>query len=297
MGQKLVRFDWAVKKLLRSKANFGILEGFLTELLAADVKIIDVLESEGNQETANDKFNRVDLLAKNSRDEIVIIEVQVDTEYDYLSRIMYGASKAITEHMKAGSPYSEVKKVYSVSIVYFDLGKGDDYVYSGQTVFRGIHTKNKLELNERQKFVYKKERVEQIFPEYYVIKVNQFNDYAKDSLDEWIYFFKNEEIKSEFRARGLKEASEKLQVMRLPLEEQGKYKRYLEELHYQASMAQSKSLDISILDGIREGREQGIKEGERLAAVNIARNLRKSGISGEAIQNATGLSKEEIEKL
>jgi flagellar biosynthesis/type III secretory pathway protein FliH len=125
--------------------------------------------------------------------------------------------------------------------------------------------------------------------------------------------------------------------MRLPPEEQGKYRRYLEELHYEASMAQSKSLDMSILDGIREGREQGlkegidlgvkkgidlgiekgidlgikkgmdlgikkgmdlgIKEGEKLAAIQIARNLLESGLSSEAIQSATGLCKEEIEKL
>jgi predicted transposase/invertase (TIGR01784 family) len=136
--------------------------------------------------------------------------------------------------------------------------------------------------------------------EYYAIKVNQFNDYAKDSLDEWIYFFKNEEIKSEFKARGLKEASEKLQIMRLSPEEQGKYRRYLEELHYEASMAQSKLLDMSVLDGIREGIEQGLKEGERLAAIQIARiarNLLESGLSSEAVQSATGLCKEEIEKL
>lgn len=28
MQRKLVSFDWAMKKILRQKANFGILEGF-----------------------------------------------------------------------------------------------------------------------------------------------------------------------------------------------------------------------------------------------------------------------------
>lgn len=55
--RKLISFDWAMKKLLRSKANFEILEGFLSELLKEDIRIQEILESEGNQETIRDKFN------------------------------------------------------------------------------------------------------------------------------------------------------------------------------------------------------------------------------------------------
>ena len=29
LQDKYIRFDWAVKRLLRHKANFGVLEGFL----------------------------------------------------------------------------------------------------------------------------------------------------------------------------------------------------------------------------------------------------------------------------
>ena len=49
MAKKLIWFDWAVKKLLRNKANFGVLEGFLSELLYDDIKIERILESESNQ--------------------------------------------------------------------------------------------------------------------------------------------------------------------------------------------------------------------------------------------------------
>ncbi|NOQ34879.1 MAG: hypothetical protein GQ569_03185, partial [Methylococcaceae bacterium] len=66
MARKLISFDWAIKKILRSKANFGILEGFLSELLFTDITIIEVLESEGNQENKNDKFNRVDIKVTDS---------------------------------------------------------------------------------------------------------------------------------------------------------------------------------------------------------------------------------------
>ncbi|MDI6735443.1 MAG: PD-(D/E)XK nuclease family transposase, partial [bacterium] len=91
--KRLIRFDWAVKKLLRSKANFDVLEGFLSELLKEDITIKNILEGEGNKETAEDKFNRVDLLVENSKGEILIIEVQVEDQLDYLQRLIYGTAK------------------------------------------------------------------------------------------------------------------------------------------------------------------------------------------------------------
>ena len=99
LQDKYIRFDWAVKRLLRHKANFGVLEGFLTVLIGDEIHIVEILESEGNQQTENDKFNRVDIKALNSKNEIVIIEIQNTRELYYLERILYGVAKAITEHI------------------------------------------------------------------------------------------------------------------------------------------------------------------------------------------------------
>ena len=137
MGKKLIRFDWAVKKLLRNKANFVVLEGFLSELLFDNIKIEKILESEGNQETDDDKYNRVDILTQNSKNELVIIEIQNTYEIDYFHRMAYGTSKALSEHLSLGQAYSEIKKVISINVVYFDLGQGKDYVYKGKTNFEG----------------------------------------------------------------------------------------------------------------------------------------------------------------
>jgi hypothetical protein len=64
--KKLIRFDWAIKRLLRDKVNYVVLEGFLAELLKFDLTIIQMGESEGNQVNESDKFNRVDILAHTS---------------------------------------------------------------------------------------------------------------------------------------------------------------------------------------------------------------------------------------
>jgi predicted transposase/invertase (TIGR01784 family) len=140
-NRNLIRFDWAIKRLLRNKADFSVLEGFLSELLKEDVQIQNILESESNQQLDSDKYNRVDILVKNSKGELVIIEIQNQNEYDYFHRMSYGTSKAITEYISIGEPYKNIKKVYSINIVYFDLGQGNDYVYHGKTDFIGIHKK------------------------------------------------------------------------------------------------------------------------------------------------------------
>lgn len=194
MKRQLISFDWALKKLLRSKANFAILEGFLSELLREDIKIQEVLESATNKEHDMDKYNQVDLLVKNQNEELIIVEVRYDYEVDYMQRILYGTSKIITENMMKGADYGNVKKVISVNIVYFDLGQGEDYVYHGTTRFIGLHKRDELKLSDEQKEFYETNEVHKIYPAYYILKVNQFSNLAKDGLDEWIYFLKNDEV-------------------------------------------------------------------------------------------------------
>jgi predicted transposase/invertase (TIGR01784 family) len=247
MSKNLVRFDWAIKRLLRQKANFAVLEGLLSEILREDVKIKHIAESEGNKETAKDKYNRVDILVQNMKGELLIVEVQVEMEHDYLHRILYGTSKAITEYMKSGDVYGKVKKVYSVSIVYFELGQGKDYVYHGTTFFQGIHQKDTLALSERQKEIYQKTSVSAIFPEYYILKVNNFNGIAKNTLDEWLYFLKHSEVKATFKAKGLKEANEVLNEMNLTPKQRKEYLAYMEVERSNNSFADTVKIELDAM--------------------------------------------------
>ena len=306
--QKLIRFDWAMKKLLRSKANFGILEGFLSELLKIDLKILNILESESNKEEQDDKYNKVDVLVKLASGELVLIEVQVTSQADYFHRILYGTSKIITEYLHAGDEYSDIKKVYSVNILYFDLGHGIDYIYHGTTSFMGVHNRDLLALNKTQKLLYKKDHVSQIYPEYYLIKVNQFNDVAKNTLDEWIYFLKNEEIKDDFHAKGLSEAKEKFNTMKLPGKEKQKYRCYLENLRqkesefgssYKSGLVEGEKIGIEKGEkiGIEKGEKIGIEKGEKKVLKIVVQNLLQENVPPKKIAKLTGLSLAEIEKI
>ncbi|MFV0346214.1 MAG: Rpn family recombination-promoting nuclease/putative transposase [Bacteroidales bacterium] len=263
-NKNLIRFDWAIKRLLRNKADFSVLEGFLSELLREDVQIQNVLESESNQKHSFDKYNRVDILVKNSKDELVIIEIQNQTEYDYFHRMVYGASKTLTEYMSLGETYEAVKKVYTISIVYFDLGQGDDYVYRGKTDFIGIHKADKLMLSTKQtKMFGGKIEPSQILPEYYLIKVNQFDGVAKDTLDQWIYYLKTNDIKDNFTAKGINKARERWRFDTLPEEERRRYNRHLKNLMDEASSIRSQKIDAE--DKARKELAKEIAKTEREA--------------------------------
>jgi hypothetical protein len=199
---KAHRLRLAMKRLPRSKANFGIHEGFLSELLREDVETMEVLESASNRDAANDRSNRLDLKVRNRRGELALIEVQYERQHDYLSRMLYGSAKTRVEHLDAGQPYADLVKVVSVNILYFDLVHGKDYIYHGTMRFHGLHKHDELALSLAQRQLFPgREGTHELFPEYYPIKVERFDDIARDTLDEWVYFLKHEAIRGGSRPR------------------------------------------------------------------------------------------------
>jgi len=286
-AKSLLRFDWAIKRILRHKADYKVLEGFLSVLLKEDVRIKNISDSEGNQESAIDKFNRVDIFVENSRGELLIIEVQTSYTVDYYLRMLYGVSKAITEHINLGEKYDRVRKVYHINIVYFERGKlgaGKDYVY-------------------------------QVYPEYFILCVEDFNDVATSSLDEWIYYLKNNAIPDNFTAPGLNHARKRLVYDKLSAAEKEDYRRFLDQMNYEAG-----AIEYSIAEGLEKGRaegeaiglekgeaiglEKGRAEGEaeriqleaelKTIQENVVINCRKSGLTIEAISTITGLTTEQV---
>ena len=295
-SNQVIRFDWAMKRLLRNKANFGVLEGLLTTLLNEKITIQKLLESESNQEDEYDKYNRVDMLAENSKGELVLIEVQNNNEYAYFQRMLFGTSKLVTEYINRGEGYDKVRKVYSVNIVYFALGHGTDFVYHGKTEFRGIHNGDILELSPFQKQRFKVDAVSQLYPEYYILKVNDFNQVAKTPLEEWIYYLNTGNIPSDDTAPGLEEARERLKLDSMTKDELSAYYRHLDNVVILRSNIQTERME-GMEEGMEKGLKKGREEGRLEANRNTVRNLKKLGATVEFISQATGLSKEEIEAL
>jgi predicted transposase/invertase (TIGR01784 family) len=294
--------------MLRNKADFAIFEGLISVLVKDKVTIVELLDTESNKETRDDKYNRVDIKARNSKGEIILVEIQQTRERDYLQRMLYGVAKTITEHIDLGDKYNQVKKVYSISIVYFDLGKGSDYVYHGQNQFFGIHTNDELIVNQRDKDTIRMVTPTSIFPEYYIIRVNEFDKVATTPLDEWLEYLKNGRIKDGTTTPGLAQAKKKLQYLQMTPAERTAYDRHINNI-----MIQNDVLETKVLEGLERGLEQGMKKGmekgmeqgraegmeqgraeERLAN---ARKMKAKGFPISDIAEITGLSTGEIEQL
>ena len=291
-----IRFDWAMRRLLRDKANFGVLEGFLTTLLGKTIKIQKLLESESNQENEDDKQDRVDVLAEDDKGELYLIEVQNESELAYFQRMLFGTSKLVTEYINRGQNYDHIRKIYSVNIVYFNLGGGTDIVYHGKTEFRGIHNGEVLSLSPFQQQRFKVDAVSDLYPEYFILKVNDFNKWSKVPLEQWIYFLNTSEIPHDATAPGLDEARKKLQIDRMTPAELNAYYRHLDNiviLRDNISTARGEGR----LEGLAEGRAEVRAEGRAEALKEIARKMKQSGMDVKLIMQFTSLKAEEITSL
>ena len=271
---KYIRFDWAMKRLLRNKANHAVLEGLLYSLIGKKMTIQKFLESESNQEDFLDKYNRVDMLAEDENGDLIIVEIQNNHESTYFHRMLYGVSKAITEYIDKGDSYDRVRKIYSINIVYFELGQGKDYVYHGKTEIKGLHEPHdllKLSYRQSENFLGIKEKnVElrkdagELFPEYYILRVNDFDKVATTPLDEWIEFLKTGKIDDDTQTAGLTEARNQLRIDSLPDKERKTYECYMESVRHMRSLFDTSHDDgycEGRADGLAEGRAEGIEEG------------------------------------
>jgi hypothetical protein len=247
--------------LLHQKVNYEVLEGFFSELLSKNLSVRDILEIKGKYHWS---CSGVDILAEDESGEILLIELLFASELDYKLRMLFGTGKTIADRLDQRTEYSEVRKTYSVNIVYFDLGQGDDYVYHGKTRFTGLHTNNELRLSEAQRKVFGKETADGLYPEYYILKITNFDDQVKDTLDEWIYFLRHNVFSNKFKAKGMARARKALKLDNLTPEEQKAYDYMIMLRSDDFSAIASAKLEGRI-EGRREGREESRIEREKLA--------------------------------
>ncbi|ONI38769.1 hypothetical protein AN640_02210 [Candidatus Epulonipiscium fishelsonii] len=242
--RKLVSFDFAMKYLLRQKDNFEILEGFLTALLNEPIEVLDIIESESNKNADISKGNRVDFMIRDSKDRRMIVEIQHAAESDYLERMVFETSKTIVDNLDKGKDYGDIVKVISINILYFNLGEGNGYMYKGEIQFNDIYEKNK----EKAMLKYSTEKL----PEYYIIRTNKFKDKVNTELDDWIYMFKNNEVREEAKTKGIALAKEKLDILKMDETQKREYDTFIHNRRISNSV---------IATAKAEGEEKGLKKG------------------------------------
>ena len=295
-GNEYIRFDWAMKHMLRDKANFDILEGLISVLLGQDVKIIELLESESNQDGSTDKFNRVDIKAKNSQGENILLHIELLSKFFYYFRLSKRRCLVISKPKKIGDKYDQVKKVYSISILYCDFGRGDDYIYHGETNFKGLHTGEDLVVNLKEEGVIVPHLPKEVFPEYYLVRVNAYDKVPETPLDEWIDYLKTGKIKEDTRTPGLQQVREKLRVLAMLPKEKRAYEAHIDNIMVQNDVldtAREEGYSEGRTEGRAEGRVEGRAEGKKEVAIAMISN----GLTDDLIRQLTGLSPAKIATL
>ena len=298
MERTIISFDYAIKYILRDKANFDVLSGFLTELLEKPVEVLEILESESNIFARDDKINRLDLKARIDSGETAVFEIQFFDQIDFFGKVLFNACKAVVEQVASGQLF-DIKKVYSVNIAYFDLGARQEYLFRANlTKFKGIHFDEHIPFSQN---LNPHLPANELHPEYFLILPNRFDEQMRGRFDEWIYTLKKSAVRSDFTAAGLQAAGEKLDLLKMTDEERAEYEKYQQAVSSQKSQlytAELKGLTEGLEKGKAEGLAEGEKKGEKQKAIAIAKNLLSLGtIPLEQIAQATGLTTEEIKAL
>ena len=262
-NSQYIRFDWAIKRILRDSANKKVLEGLISVLVGKPITIIEIIESQNNKLRKEDKSNCVDVKAKMDGGEIIIVEVQLSREADFFRRILFGTAAAINDQIEIGQKYDIIKKVYSINILYFDFGEGDDYAYHGYMDFHGM-TKSgsilRFNNEKEQQYIRSKARrltpPEEVFPEIFLLIVNKFNEVAKTPIEEWMAYLKDGIINDDTTDPGLQEARRKLNIMQMTKEEQRIYRDYMVSVY-----STQDAFETAKAEGREEGRAEGREEG------------------------------------
>ena len=139
-----------------------------------------------------------------------------------------------------------------------------------------------------------------VFPEYYIVRVNEFNDVARTPLEEWLDYLKNNRIKDDTNTPGLKEARQRLLYMTMADADRRAYLAHMDNLRVQKDV-----LDTAKLEGLTEGRaegraeglSEGIEKGIEQEKIAIAKTMKSAGLDVQAIMQFTGLTQEQIDRL
>ena len=134
--------------------------------------------------------------------------------------------------------------------------------------------------------------VSDLYPEYYILKVNDFNRWSRVPLEQWIYVLNTGDIPEDADAPGLDEAREKLKIARMTKAELNSYYRHLDNV-----VILRDNIETATWEGKMEGLAEGLAEGRKEGIIEVARSLKSMGFKAEEIVKATGLSEVQIDDL
>jgi predicted transposase/invertase (TIGR01784 family) len=313
----LISFDYAIKYLLRDKGDYSIVEGFISALLQTkgykNVKIVALLESESNREDSKSKRSLADLIVEDEDHHKYIVEIERNTKDSFIHKACFNTARLIVDSIAQRVDYTQIQKIFHISLLYFSIGKGSEAIFHGETVVYTMDKEEKLCVHIKNQDTGEVFDATNIFPEYFFISVPLFNDRLEREIDEWMHVMKYDKVPDNYRSPYMAQVAEKLSILKMTKEERDRYYYYQknlcsdrDELSFaraegkEEGRAEGRSEGVAIgreegrAEGIAMGKEEGRADGEYRAKIDIAKKMLSQGADIDFIVNITGLDKDTI---
>jgi len=282
----LISFDYAIKYLLKDKGDYSIVEGFISALLKTigykDVKIVALLETESNKEDSKSKRSLADVIVEDEDHHKYIIEIERNVKDSFIHKSCFNTSRLIVDNLAQREDYTQIVKVFHISLLYFPVGQG--VIYHGKTIIHEIETNEKLSVHIRNQETQQIFDATDILPEYCYISVPLFNDRLEKEIDDWLYVMKYDNIPVKFHSPYMQQVAEKLSILKMTPTERANYSYYRKKLYNDR-------------DELQAAEARGVDKGKMEEKTTIAKSLLQAGVSISVIALSTGLSPAEIEQL
>ena len=284
----LVSFDYAIKYLLKDKGDYGIVEGFISALLKTkgykDIKIIALLESESNKEDSKSKRSLADLIVEDEDHHKYIIEIERNVKDSFIHKSLFNTSRLIVDNLAQREDYTQIIKIFHISLLYFPIGNGNGSIYHGKTIIHEIETNEKLSVHITNQKTGEIFDATNILPEYFYISVPLFNDRLEKEIDDWLHIMKYDEVPQNYHSPYMAQVAEKLSILKMTPAERARYSYYQKKLY-------------SDRDELQAAEARGEARGKTEEKIEIAKAMLLDGDSAERVSKITGLPTSEIEKL
>jgi len=284
----LVSFDYAIKYLLRDKGDYSIVEGFISALLKTkgykDIKIIALLESESNKEDSKSKRSLADLIVEDEDHHKYIIEIERNLKDSFIHKSLFNTSRLIVDNLAQRDDYTQIIKIFHISLLYFPIGNGNGSIYHGKTIIHEIETNEKLSVHITNQKTGEIFDATNILPEYFYISVPLFNDRLEKEIDDWLYIMKYDEVPNNYHSPYMAQVAEKLSILKMTPAERERYSYYQKKLY-------------SDRDELQAAEARGEARGKAEEKIEIAKAMLLDGDSAERVAKITGLPIVEIEQL
>ena len=303
----LISFDYAIKYLLKSRENYDILEDFISKILSIGqhnpIKISAILDPESTIESKIAKKSIADLIVKDTKGNQYIVEIARGYNPNFLHKSCFNTSRSIIDSINTSEDYRKIKKVFHITLIYDTLNDLAGSLYHGKTIFHDIDNDQSLDITLSESSL-KSYKIFNIFPEYFIICIPNFQDKIHSELDEWLYVMKYEKIKQSFKSPLMSRVMDRLNVLKMDEDARMSYYKYKQEVITTQENLSTKFLqgkEKGLKQGMEKGKEEGLKqgkeEGKKEGLKQAAQNMLNLGLSTKQISQATGLSLKEIENI